>query len=259
MTYSEKWKTHYVSWHGGLVAVQDVEILEVIAALVAPWWGELRIMQGGLSFNRLSAGTHGGFGVYDVQTNGRRPDGKARTKEDVLRLAGIFLQCGLVFFVRGYGLGLVRLALDFFRNNRHGHVVSRELYGPGMAEGAKKQYREFDRFRTDPRRNPDGDGLVGSHPYPGPVASMFCRWADSSLNPANQAPPVEDLGLYYCTVKDGFLYGLDAARNKVPGWELDRGESVQAYQRAPRWGRDNIVTAGGRWYAAEFLSLTPPS
>jgi hypothetical protein len=218
-----------MSWKGGYVTVKDAEILAALDAASDSFWHGIYLTQGGLSTSvAASANTHAGLGAFDIRT-------RNNTRAELWQLSSMFLRSGIVLFPRGYNIGR-----DFFRNNRHGHAVSRESYD-SLHPSAKAQYREY---------IAGGDGLVGSAQYTGP-STKFERWKTSPYNSANITA---DTKLYTVDVSSGFLWGLTVDRRKKVA--RDKGETVQAAKRVQRWGRDNVVTPDETYYAADYLKET---
>jgi hypothetical protein len=227
--YSAKWDAEYVSFKGaGNVTVQDAEILRAIDEASWEFWRGLFLTQGGLSTSvAASANTHAGLGAFDIRT-------RNNTRAELWKLAAMFLRSGIVLFPRGYNVGR-----DFFRNNKHGHAVSRESYD-SLHPSAKAQYKEY---------IAGGDGLVGSAQYTGP-STKFERWKTSPYNPSNITA---DTALYTVDVSSGFLWGLTVDRKKKVA--RDKGETVQAAKQVKRWGRQNCVTADDTYYALDYLEV----
>lgn len=256
--HSTKWDQDYIGWKGssanpkgqGWVSTEDWVILSVIADTVAPWWGPLDLMQGGLSTSvAASADTHAGLGCFDVQTWGRKPTGQLRTAADVIRLAAVFNASGLLFFARGFYDDSFqgRTIGNVQDGNEHGHVVSRESFS-SLHPQAQAQLREYQRWAAGTSR--DGDGLVRVHGYYGP-ATPLGKWVDSPYHPDNQ---VADDQTYYVTARPSLL-GLDDDRRAVT--DHPTGHPIKASHIVDRWGRPNVVATTGLHYALEFLSLTP--
>jgi Glycosyl hydrolases family 25 len=245
--HSSTWGVDYTAWDGEWVTVEDYAILRNLESEVRPWWGHIEIVQGGLSAGPKSANTHMGLGCFDVSVKDPST-GAYRGVATVLRVAGFFNRSGLLAFIRGYGLGRT-LATDPFRTNRHLHVVSWESFDSLHPE-AKAQLSEYQRWLDGEK---DGDGLVGQHPYPGPLPPELEHWDTSPYNPQNIKG---DVGTYYVDVApDSVLFGLNVDRQKVR--ERERGYEIKAAKQINRWGRWNVVTATPTYYALEFLSATP--
>jgi hypothetical protein len=221
--WSEEYQSEFVSMNGEWVTPLDKTILEACAKAVG--WGKLNIVQGGLSAGSLSAKTHYGLAVGDIQT-------LTHSTTLVWELAAALLRSGVVPFLRGYGGG------DSFA--KHIHFASRESYDAGHDQ-LQKQIDEYLQ---------GGDGLVGDRRYYGPDIRLS-TWKQSPYNPANIT---EDDQLYKVTTEKLPLLGRDVDHKIVT--RAAKGSFVKAAKRIRRWGRDNVVTGAGVFYAAEFLTQT---
>src|SRR5262245_20786052 len=94
--HSDRWNCDYTTWDGHKVPVVDFEILTALNAEVAPWWGHVKLSQGGLSTSvTASAMTHADLGAFDVSVKDK--SGNYRPKADVMRLAEHGLRSGQVW------------------------------------------------------------------------------------------------------------------------------------------------------------------
>jgi hypothetical protein len=241
--YSIDYQSLYVGWKGTSewVTPRDNEILLAIEKELKPWFGEIRIVQGGLSMGTKSAYTHAGLGSFDVSV--KNPFTLANDYHDlatVLKAAAVFNRAGLLFFIRGYEIG----NYDDKWDDRHGHVVSWESYA-NLHRQAKDQIQEYLRWLDG---NPDGDGLTTLQQYPGLRIPSLEHWVTSPYNPANIK---SDLSRYVVDVDA--LYGRDVD-NKIVR-KRARGYVIQAARQVKRWDRWNVVTSSGTYYAAQYLTL----
>lgn len=255
MPHSNIWNVDYVGWAGTeeWVTVKDAQILTEIQKELRPWFGPIRIVQGGLSMGTSSASTHKGLGAFDVSVkNPFTTANDYQTLNAAMKAARVFLRAGLLPFIRGWEIGSYN---DNWDSDRHFHVVSWESYNSlhWQAQNQLKEYRTWLASITTGGSAKDGDGLVGAQPYPGPLPPALEHWATSPYNPMNIT---EDTKTYQVNVGEGsVLYGLDVDRQKVKTRE--RGFEVQAAKRVQRWGRSNVVTSAGTYYAASFLTEAP--
>ncbi len=221
---------------GGAVTPVDATILRAVQGAT---WGDILLSQGGLSGSEpKSAKTHLGLGVWDIAIDGR-------SKAEVWRLARRLLRSGVVAFPRGFGDGMTP---------KHIHCVSQESLAHAHAE-AQEQLNSgrFGYLHTVGGKR--GAGLAGSPDsrYIGPGTTPD-RWSDSPYNPANITA---DTNTYFVDVAPGTtLLGLNVDRkvkfNRPPGFKLVAARQIR------RWGRQNVVTKSGTYYALEFLNKTDP-
>lgn len=218
-----KWSAQYESWYtelgtGRYVTPIDKQIL--IAAAHGCGWGTVRLSQGGLSTGvAASALTHAGLAAGDVAIDGR-------SKAAVWNYAAALIRSGIIGFPRGFGA-------DNFPP--HIHFASVESYDHAHAQ----LQAQIDEYRRG------GDGLVGDKPYSGPSTKLD-RWVNSPYNPVNITA---DTGKYVVTATTLYGRNVDGAvvQRRVRGYELTAARRVQ------RWGRNNVVTAGDTYYAAQYL------
>lgn len=234
-----KWSTSskydgqkYRKWRGGNMTPTGIAVCEAIPTTVI-------LTQGGLStVVRDSANTHAGLGAYDVQT-------KHLSKAKTIELAAELIRSGECAFPRG---GLFGSA--FFVP--HIHVASNNDYDSLHPE-AQAQVRAF---KKSPRRN----GLAGSGRYVGPSTPLG-SWKESPYNPTNIKAPAA--AQYRVVVKE--LLGLTVDRKPRSGHNRKRGYVINADRLVRRWGRWNLVTSSGSYYAVAdskqtYLEpITPPA
>lgn len=248
MPYSAKYDAHYVGWKDTeeWVTVKDNEILLVIEKELQPWFGSIRVVQGGLSMGSKSASTHAGLGSFDVSVkNPFTPANDYHSEETVLKAAAVFNRSGLLAFTRGYEIGSYD---DKWDDNRHFHIVSWESYS-SLHQQAKDQLKEYRRWLAGAS---DGDGLVTSQRYPGLRIPNLEHWETSPYNPSNIKA---DTGVYY--VNTSRLNGRTV--DEVVVRRRERGYKIQAAQQVFRWGRWNVVTSTPTYYSHAFLSTTKPA
>jgi hypothetical protein len=230
--HSAVWDTNYLWSNGGYVTARDLRVL--LACAKAVGWGNLRLSQGGLStFVLDSAATHAGLNVGDIAV-----DGRPRWK--VWALCAALIISGIMPFPRGYAG-----RKDPWTGQKHIHWVS---FPPTHAHWqAQNQVTEY--------RRSGGDGLIGSYGYTGPNAKLD-TWANSPYNPTNIREG--KLKLY---VVSSTLLGLNVNRGKKT--VRKRGYTIYGVKRVKRWGRWNLVTRFGTYYAIKdangtYLSSTKP-
>lgn len=242
MKHSSAFQSDFLSFgaggshSGGAVTPVDAKILRAVQSAT---WGDILLSQGGLSMSEpKSAKTHVGLGAWDIAIDGR-------SKAEVWRLARRLLRSGIVAFPRGFGDGMTP---------KHIHCVSQESLSHAHAE-AQDQLNSvrFGYLHTVGGKR--GAGLAGSPDsrYIGPATTPD-RWSESPYNPANITP---DTNTYFVDVEPGTtLLGLNVDRkvkfNRPPGFK------IVAVRQVRRWGRQNVVTTRGIYYAQEFLSKTNP-
>lgn len=217
-----KWSTsktyggaRYRKWRGGNMTPTGIAVCEAIPTYVD-------LVQGGLqnSAVKASARTHNGLGAYDIGVRGLS---KKATEE----LCSQLDRSGECAYPRGGLFGS-----PFFTS--HVHVASANDYASLHPE-AQAQVRDF---KAKPRRN----GLAGRGRYVGPSTPLG-SWSDSPYNPKNIKAP--DAARYVVSV--GELIGLDVDRK--PKKARARGFEVDADRLVRRWGRWNVVTTAGTFYA----------
>lgn len=221
---------------GGWVTPIDAQIL---AAVQGGTWGKIRLSQGGLSTSEpKSARTHEGLGAWDIAIDGR-------SKTLVWRLCRKLLRSGVVAFPRGYGDKM---------SPQHIHCVSRESLQHLHPE-AKAQLTSRTYGYLHPIMGKRGAGLAGARwrRYIGPRTPLE-RWGDSPYNKSNISA---DSQTYYVDVEPGaHLQGLNVDGRPIKTRE--RGFAIIADRQVRRWGRQNVVTRAGTFYALDDLSLTDP-
>lgn len=223
--HSTYWGSDYLWFAGGWVTPVTRSIL--LAAASASGWGTIRLAQGGFSHATASANTHGGLDVVDIAIDGR-------SKAKVWALCAALKRSGMLPFPRGY-------VADTFQNNKHIHAV-RNPASHAHPE-AKAQLREY--------QTSHGDGLVGSRSYTGPSTALD-TWDHSPYNPRNVKTFARRT--YWVNVSRGsFLYGLSVDR-KDKNLHRKRGFKLAASKMVYRWGRWNVVTSYGTYYALSELS-----
>lgn len=240
--YSVKYQAPYTGWKNTeeWITFKDLEILVSIENELRPWFGPIRIVQGGLSMGTASALTHAGLGSFDVSVkNPFTGANDYHNEETVLEAAAVFNRAGLLAFVRGYEIGSYD---DKWDDDRHLHVVSWESYD-SLHQQAKDQIKEYQRWLAG---GPDGDGLVSAQRYPGPRVPNLEHWATSPYNPKNIKA---DTGRY--VVDTDLLIGRDLDKNKVR--TRARGYEIQAAQQIYRWSRWNVATSTPTLYALDYL------
>lgn len=215
----------YVTLGGEHFAKLDLEI--VLRCCAAVGWGTVHHIQGGLSKGSLSANTHARLAGGDLRTRDKK-------LALVWLLAAALIRSGVVAFVRGVGK-------DSF--DPHIHWASNESIDRADPS-LQRQIAEYLR---------GGDGLVGSKPFNGPSIKLG-TWEQSPYNPANIT---EDTGTYFVNTTTDPLLGNDVDRRIIES--RARGVEVKAVQRVQRWGRTNVVTAEGVYFALEFLSTEKPA
>lgn len=221
---------------GGWVTPVDADIL---TAVQGGAWGRIRLSQGGLSSSEpRSPKTNCGLGAWDIAIDGR-------SRARVWQLCRRLLRSGVVAFPRGYGDDV---------SPRHIHCVSRESLHHTHPE-AQQQLTSyvFGYLHTVMGRR--GAGLPGAkwRRYIGPRTPLE-RWVDSPYNPANISA---DTHTYYVDVEPGSrLFGLNVDQRPIKTRE--RGFAVVAAQQVRRWGRQNVVTRAGTFYALDNLSRRNP-
>jgi hypothetical protein len=218
--HSTKWHADYQWFSGGWVTPRDAAILQ---ACQGGTWGRVRLSQGGLSFGTLSADTHAGLGAFDIAIDGR-------SKLKVWWLCRRLRRSGVWPFPRGY-------QKDSFEKNKHLHCVSIESFA-SLHPSAQRQL-------TDSRYGGyhGGAGLAGRPAlrYSGPFTPRG-TWSSSPYNPANIR---RGRFTYYVVAKE--LLGLDVDRQRK--YTRKRGFKVTGHQLVRRWGRWNLVTDYGTYYA----------
>jgi len=241
--HSETWDVDYVLYgkggghSGGYVPVSTAAILDAVAKETGR---PIYLSQGGLSGSvKASAKTHLGLGTFDIALDGR-------TKAQVWLLVSALLRCGIVAFPRGFTWDSFagKTLGNLHDGNEHVHAVDANTLSSSH-EQARDQVAEWKR---------GGDGLLGSARYTGPSTPLG-SWKESPYNPANV---VEGRGSMY--VASGQLLGLDVDR--VQREDKDRGERIYYRKIVTRWGRRNIVTVKGTYFAIgdasqQYLSETP--
>lgn len=234
-----KWSTssryggaRYRRWRGGNMTPTGIVVCEAVPSTVV-------LMQGGLSSSvAASANTHAGLGAYDVKT-------KHLSRKDALAMAAEFIRSGECFFLRGKRWGSPSFV-------EHGHVASANDYDSLHPE-AQAQVRDF---KKKPRR----DGLYYHRAYVGPSTPLG-SWKDSPYNPANIKTPAA--AQYRVVVKE--LLGLTVDRKPRSGHNRKKGYVINADRLVRRWGRWNLVTSSGSYYAIAdskqtYLEpITPPA
>ena len=211
----------YVELRGGKVPPVDRDILLAIPSRVRG------LTQGGLSHAvKASANTHAGLGAFDVSIGGM-------SKDEVWAMSSELLRSGIVPFPRGFVADSFqgRTVGNIHDGNEHVHCCSVESYAH-LHPQAKAQVDEYRR---------GGDGLRGGARYTGPRTPLG-RWADSPYNPANVR---DEQGVLVVQVEE--LLGLDVDRQ--PTKRRPRGFEVTYVRRVKRWGRWNVVTERGTYYA----------
>jgi hypothetical protein len=242
MAYSEKYGAEYVGWKDTdeSVTVTDNQILRIVEKQLDPWFGPIRIVQGGLSMGGGSAYTHAGLGAFDVSVkNPFTSVNDYHTEETVLKAAAVFNRSGLLAFTRGYEIGNYD---DKWDDDRHFHVVSWESYN-SLHWQAQNQIKEYLRWLEG---DPDGDGLVSSQRYPGWRIPNLEHWATSPYRPENIRV---DTSTY--VVNTDVLNARDVDKNITR--TRPRGYELRAVKQVKRWGRWNVVTASERYYALQYL------
>lgn len=219
----------YVVYQGEYVRPRHLNAL-LAAARHTPGWGELRIMQGGLSRRvGASAGTHALLDVADIQTLGR-------SKALVWEFCRNRFETNGLPFPRGY-------TNDTFQNNKHIH----DLNAPATFghEELQDQWKEWDTTH--------GDGLIGTRPYTGPNNRYVTTWKGSMFNPANRVD--EPSTRYVNVAPNAVLLGL--RRDRTERKRRPRGHKLDFVAKVYRWGRWNYVTKYETFYAADYLSAEP--
>lgn len=206
----------YVVVQGRKVTPRMWEILQACAK--ATGYGTLTILQGGISTSvSASAATHAGLGVVDIRTRGK-------TRRKVWAFTAALLRSGVVAFPRGF-------TNDSFQNNQHIHAVQ---YPATMAHwSAEQQATRYKRYGEN--------GLANRGPYYGPRVPLG-TWESSPYNPRNIKP-----GVVRMKVTASSLVGLTVDREDK-GIRRPRGYTIRG-TRIKRWGRWNLVTSKGTWYA----------
>jgi hypothetical protein len=233
--HSTRWGVDYVWFNGGWVTPRDAAVLQ---ACQGGSWGKIRLSQGGLSTGvRASANTHAGLGAFDIAIDGR-------SKAKVWWLCARLRRSGIWPFPRGY-------QSDTFQKIKHIHCVSREsfnsLHPSAQVSLTAKPWGGYH----------GGAGLAGlrSLRYSGPF-NPFSRWSDSPYNSANIK---RGNFTYYVVAKT--LLGLDVDRKRK--YERKRGFKLTGHQLVRRWGRWNLLTDYGTFYAVSdshgtYLSTKNP-
>lgn len=229
----------YVRWGqvagkgGGWVTPVDAEILAAVEVAGMDDWGPIRLSQGGLSSSEpKSAKTHVGLGAWDIAIDGR-------DKNRVWRLAARLLRSGVVAFPRGYGDGMTP---------QHIHCVSWESLSHTHAEAhAQLDALSFGYLHKIAGKR--GAGLAGARwrRYIGPDNAVE-HWETSPYRPENVT---EDTATYTVTAEPSLL-GLNVDRQQVTSRKT--GATITATKQVRRWGRQNIVTAEGDYYALDYLT-----
>jgi hypothetical protein len=213
----------YTWWRGG-----NMTPLDVVIGLALP--STVNLSQGGLNGTvTASAKTHYGLGAFDVRIAGW-------DKEQTWNFASEGLRSGWIVFPRGFVWDTFqgRSLKDIHDGNEHCHVCSRESYDH-LHPQAQSQIDEY-------LRN-GGDGLVGSAGYTGP-ATKADRWANSPYNPKN----IKKVQGFATVEVDGLIgNSVDRYKRKV----RDKGFEIEFVQQVKRWGRWNLVTEAGIYYALE--------
>lgn len=219
--HSTTWHADYVRWRGVNLAPVSRDACLAIPSSAVP-------SQGGLSTSvRASANTHAGIGAYDLKVAGW-------SKAKILALCAELIRSGEAAFPRGGWFGSAMFST-------HVHVVSTNVPRSALHPEARAQ---LDDFRAKPRRN----GLAGHGRYVGPSTPLG-SWSTSPYNPANVR---EERGVMY--VQSATLLGLDVDRNTKE--HKRRGDRVAYVRKVKRWGRWNVVTVRGRYFAISDKSQT---
>lgn len=233
--HSDRYHADYLWFNGGWVTPRDAAILH---AVQGGTWGRIRLSQGGLSTAvRASSYTHAGLGAFDIAVDGR-------SKAKVWWLCARLRRSGIWPFPRGY-------QADTFQRNRHIHCVSVEsfksLHPSAQVSLTSSRYGGYH----------GGAGLAGlqSLRYSGPH-NPFGRWSESPYNPANI-----NRGQFVYYVASKTLLGLDVDRKAK--YQRKRGFKVTGRQLVRRWGRWNLLTDHGTFYAISdgrgtYLSIHKP-
>lgn len=240
--YSIQYQAPYMGWKNTeeWITFKDLEILVAIENELRPWFGPIRIVQGGLSMGTQSAYTHAGLGAFDVSVkNPFTTENDYHSTETVLKAAAVFNRAGLLAFIRGYEIGGYD---DKWDDDRHLHVVSWESYN-SLHQQAKDQIKEYLAWLAG---GPDGDGLTTSQQYPGPRIPNLEHWATSPYNPKNIKA---DTGVY--EVNTDVLMGRDVDYTIVR--RRARGYRIQITKQIYRWGRWNVATSTPTLYALDYL------
>ena len=225
----------FVRFRGAAVPPKTDLVLRAIPTTVVP-------TQGGLSdVVPESANTHVGIGAYDLSTRGMN---RKRTRAYAAEL----IRSGECAYPRGGLFGSW-----FFVP--HLHVVSDNCPRSSLHPEARVQ---LDDFKATPRRN----GLAGHGRYVGPSTPLG-SWETSPYNPKNIRELPKGERTYY--VVSGTLQGLTIDRKpKGPGFVRKRGHKLVGVRLVRRWGRWNLVTRHGTYYAVKdrtqtYLSTTKPA
>lgn len=215
----------YVVVQGHKLTPRMWQIIQACAR--ATGYGTVTIIQGGISTSvSASAATHAGLGVADIRT-------KWKTKKKVWAFSAALMRSGVVPFIRGFTSDSFqgRLLSNLEDGNEHIHAVE---YPANQAHWSAEQ--QVTRFRKWGE-----NGLANRRPYYGPRVPLG-TWASSPYNPANIKP-----GKVKMRVTVDGLMGLTVDR-KDTGIRRNKGYVITG-TRIKRWGRWNLVTARGTWYA----------
>lgn len=218
-----KWSTSskydgqkYRKWRGGNMTPTGIAVCEAIPSTVV-------LVQGGLSSSvAASANTHAGLGAYDLSVTGL-------SKKQITELCAELIRSGECAFPRGKAFGSSTFS-------PHVHVASANDYDSLHPE-AQAQVRDF---KKKPRR----DGLYYHRAYVGPSTPLG-SWKESPYNPANLKAPAA--AQYRVVVKE--LLGLTVDRKPRSGHNRKKGYVINADRLVRRWGRWNLVTSSGSYYA----------
>lgn len=218
----------YVQFRGGKVPPLVADVLLAIPSTVRG------LTQGGLSsVVPQSAKTHVGLGAFDITIRGM-------TKAEVWAMCSELLRSGVVAFPRGFTWDSFqgRRLDDIHDGNEHIHAVSWDCYRQLHAQ-ARAQVDEYLH---------GGDGLVGSKKYTGPKTKLE-HWSTSPYNPANRRPRAD---LFTVRANPG-LIATDVDRRRIT--LVPNGAEVRSVAVCHRWGRNNVVTAGGQYLPIEYLTV----
>ena len=219
----------YVQYQGCAVRPRHLDSM-LAAAEYTPGWGRLNLMQGGLSGSvSASAKTHLYLDAGDISVKGK-------SRSLVWKFCANLFENGNLPFPRGF-------TSDSFQNNKHIH----DLWYMGGAghPSLVAQENEWRKYR--------GDGLIGPARYTGPDLTPGL-WAESMFNPMNRIDFEEPVTMY---VTADALQGLNRARkSKIV---RPRGRELEFVAKVRRWRRWNYLTKYETFYAADYLSVEPPS
>jgi hypothetical protein len=213
----------YTWWRGG-----NMTPIDVVIGLALP--SPVSLSQGGLNGTvTASAKTHYGLGAFDVNIDGW-------DKEQTWLFASEGLRSGWIVFPRGFTWDTFqgRTLKDINDGNEHCHVCSRESYKQ-LHPQAQAQINEY--------LDDGGDGLIGSAGYTGP-ATKSDRWVNSPYNEKNIRL---QKGFAVVQVDDLIGNSVDRFKRKVRA----KGFEIEFEKMIKRWGRWNLVTKAGIYYALE--------